>query len=104
MNWGDIPQHMLDETAQLRHAQENLTRTVNAEIDRRVHQACLNWRFKMATVLRERETIRAHLELGNPDIALALLRHNDAGWFRNVSPKEHIDELENAYLDLRPPA
>ena len=104
MNWGEIPVEMTDGAAQLRKAQENIKKLVDEEINRRVHYHCLNWRMKMARVLRERETLREHLEQGNPDIALTLIRHNDAGWFRNTSPKEHIKKLEDSYLDSRPPA
>lgn len=100
MNWGEIPNEMLDASAQLRKAQDNLEKLVSDEINRR----CYAWRMKVATILRERETIRDHLERGDSESALTLIRHNDAGWFRNTSSKEHIDELENCYLDLRPPA
>jgi len=87
---------MLDETAQLRHAQENLTKTIDAEIRRRVDRDCQAWRMKVARLLRERETIRDHIELGHPDLALALLRQNDSEWFKGVSARQYAVMLENS--------
>jgi len=99
MNWGEIPQEMLDASAQLQKAQENITKMVNDEINRR----CYAWRMKVETLLREREALRAGLQSAEGFFncpqeiksALAVMRANDVLWFPQTTPADHIRKLEN---------
>jgi hypothetical protein len=97
MNWGEIPQEMLDASEQVRKAQENLEKLIQAEVNRR----CYAWRMKVAMILRERESLRAGLEAVESFVncpqetktALEILRADDAGWFPGTTPREYVDTL-----------
>ncbi|SRR6266568_6669168 len=81
MNWRYFPEEIMDESAQVRKAQENLEKMVHAEINRRVHFTCSEWRRKVVRLLRERESIRSCLESADGfKTALEILRQNDAQW------------------------
>jgi len=98
MNWGEIPQEMTDAAAQVRKAQANLEKLVQEEINRRSY----NWKLKLATVLRERESLRAHLRgalqcaPGAIESALTLLAEDDSFWFPGTTPTDYIEKLENS--------
>lgn len=102
MNWGNIPQEMTDAAAQLQQAQKNLEKMVHDEIKRQVNLHCSAWRWKVATILREREELRQHLIAAmrgysvSIEEALSLISDNDKTWFPDITPANYIKKLENS--------
>jgi len=97
MRWGEIPYELLDASAHIRKAQENLEKMVHDEIDRQVKFACSEWRRKVYRLVSEREQLRTALE-SSPTIfsqaALKRMEFNDLEWFPGMTARDYAKALE----------